>query len=74
MVDFRKGLSVHGGGAEGDIVILDENLETKTSNIKIEDIGSKAVQDEQNNRLDALEESVGNVLDRLIAINGETEQ
>lgn len=74
MVDFRKGLSVHGGGAEGDIVILDENLETKTSNIKIEDIGSKAIQDEHNNRLDALEESVGNVLDRLIAINGETEQ
>lgn len=74
MVDFRKGLSVHGGGAEGDIVILDKNLETKTSNIKIQDIGSKAIQDEQNNRLDALEESMGNVLDRLIAINGETEQ
>lgn len=73
MVDFRKGLVVHGGGAEGDIVVLDENLETKTSNIKIEDIGSKAIQDEQNSRLDALEESMGDVLDRLIAINGETE-
>lgn len=72
MVDFRKGLSVHGGGAEGDIVILDKNLETKTSNIKIQDIGSKAIQDEQNSRLDALEESIGNVLDRLVAINGET--
>ena len=72
MVDFRKGLSVHGGGAEGDIVILDKNLETKTSNIKIQDIGSKAIQDEQNSRLDALEESMGNVLDRLVAINGET--
>lgn len=73
MIDFRKGLGVHGGGAEGDIVILDENLETKTSNIKIEDIGSKTVQDEQNERLDAIEESLGNVLERLVAINGETE-
>ena len=41
MVDFRKGVSVHGGGAEGDIVTLDANKEIQTSGIKLADVAKK---------------------------------
>lgn len=78
MADFRKGISVHGGGAEGDIVTLDENLEIKTSGMKINEIANKttveAIQTDmtaQGTRIDALEESMGEVLNRLIDLNGE---
>lgn len=71
MADFRKGVSVHGGGAEGDIVTLDANKEIQTSGIKITDIANKAAVEEQTTRIDALEESMGEVLNRLIDINGE---
>ena len=71
MVDFRKGLSVHGGGEEGDIVTLDANKEIKASGIKISEIADKAKVEDHDSRIDALEESMGNVLDRLIEINGE---
>lgn len=71
MVDFRKGVSVHGGGAEGDVVTLDANKEIQTSGIKITDIANKAAVEEQGTRIDALEESMGEVLNRLIDINGE---
>lgn len=71
MTDFRKGVSVHGGGAEGDVVTLDANKEIQTSGIKITDIANKAIVEEQGTRIDALEESMGEVLNRLIDINGE---
>lgn len=71
MADFRKGVSVHGGGAEGDVVTLDANKEIQTSGIKITDIANKAAVEEQSTRIDALEESMGEVLNRLIDINGE---
>lgn len=78
MTDFRKGISVHGGGAEGDIVTLDENLEIKTSGMKINEIANKSTVENiqtdvtaQGNRIDALEESMGEVLNRLIDLNGE---
>lgn len=78
MVDFRKGVSVHGGGAEGDIVTLDANKEIQTSGIKIADVAKKnditTLQvnvTTQGARIDALEASMGDTLARLAAINGE---
>lgn len=71
MADFNRNLKIAGAEAN-KVLTVDENGAFVSTNISVEDIGSKTELNTISNRVSALETATENISETLEDINGET--